>query len=247
MYSALSHTHALTCGHTHTHVHSHVGTLTHRCTHMQSHTYTHMHSRIECTHIHPTCAPTHAHIRAGSNLRKLPLVLEVRAPKPASLHGAFPDPTAPPEPRLGPRPGCPQSPGSWMLLGEANVASGFGGGQGAPGLKAFRRGLTEQLALHHGGACGLTTPISPGLKAGGGRITDRQRPGVTSGSTDTGNQPWGAGPPGEGVLGTWDVGRGIMQDGDSLSYTPGPSRGVKRAAAEEVGCPDCVVLTPASV
>lgn len=55
MYSALSHTRASHVrAHPLTQVHSHA-----------AHTYTHVHSRTQCTHIRPTCAPTHAHIHVG--------------------------------------------------------------------------------------------------------------------------------------------------------------------------------------
>lgn len=197
-YSALSHTRALTCGHTHTHT----GALT--CSHTPAHTCIPAQSALTFILHAPPLTLTYMRVLAsGSWLRfwrfeppRLHLSMEPfsRPHIPSQSPGCVP----------GPTPGCLQSLGSWMLLGKANVASGFGWRTGSHRSEGVQKG-TEQLALHHG-AHGLTTPISPDLKLGGGRITDRQRPGVASGSTDTGSQPWGAGPPGESVLGTWDVG-----------------------------------------
>lgn len=192
----LSHTRALTCGHTHT------GALT--CSHIPTHTCIHAQSALTfILHAPPLMLTSMRVLPSGG---KLVSVLEVQAPKAASSMEPFPRPhitSQSPGCVPGPTPGCPQSPGSWMLLGKASVASGFGWGTGSPRSEGVQKG-TDQLALHHG-ARGLTTPISPDLKSGGGRIPDRPRPGVASGSTDTGSQPWGAGPPGEGVLGrgTW--------------------------------------------
>lgn len=183
------------CTHTCTHVCAHTFTQVH------SHTYTHAHSALTFILHAPPLTLTYTRVlTSGSWLRSEGSNPQGRispwrlSPGPTYLplraRGCVP----------GPTPGCLHSLSSRVLLGKAKVASDFGWRAGSHRSEGVQKG-TEQLALHHG-THGPTTPTSPDLRLGGGRIADRQRPGVASGSTDLGSQPWGVGPQGECVLAT---------------------------------------------
>lgn len=126
-YSALSHTCTPMWAHTHSH----------SCTHRRAHTYTHMQSRTQRTHIHPTGAPTHAHIHAGSNLETLALVLEVPAATAVSLEGAFlQTPHNLPEPRL-----CPRA-NTWLPTESGELDASW---QGQDGLRLWGEDREPQV------------------------------------------------------------------------------------------------------
>lgn len=132
-----SHTRALPCGRTHTHTAALTGghTPTHTCSHARS-------ILTFILQVPPLMLTYMRVLTSGGWLWfwrfQLPQLSLSREPF-SRPHITSQSPGCVP----GPTPGCLQSLGSWMLLGKAKMASGFGGRTGSHRSEGVQKGLNS--------------------------------------------------------------------------------------------------------